>query len=632
MRASIWRGRLGLVLAWVVVLGLQVGLLAYFGGSVLLESKPVAGLDFDTHIAQVWRVLEGLEGWGKSWVYDVQHLAGYPNGTIFDADNKGWEIWTWVLVSMGMEPGLAFNTFVLACHLSLVPIVYASARLFRLGPWASLGAAALAVGYWNFDSWAHWCWYVGMVAYGFASFATLLPLALMYRWLEERKTWQGVAMVVTLGACHLLHPYSFLILAVPMIGLYVRAIRRGRLDRAGHLWVVGAAVFTLGLNAYWLSVAFSFWHYILDSSLFAETGIISLPFDVFALLRDPASTGIVAKRTAWRMLMMIAAVATVVLWRRRGDDRALPFGLSLGTLAAFAYLGGHTFLNQVQPYRHVFPLGFVSAIATAALVEFAVRERLWRSWPGSARVATGLLCVPLVLYLAQDVLYFMARSLPKVNPLPHGERIGLSALGHAPHSDYSYGDGHAEQLAAFVREHDDGSSRWLVEGWSWGEQLTWKTDAQVIGGFIWRNLQHSWSNFFRQRPQGVSRPAELEAYARRYAVGWVVISTPRTRAPWWDASPVLELVKELGPFRIYRTRIEPRLIEEGPGEVRAQTNRIEVTGTDPNREVVLRYHWLETLVCEPDCRIGRKKVEHDPVGFIVVPAPHPEDFVIANQY
>ena len=66
-------------------------------------------------------------------------------------------------------------------------------------------------------------------------------------------------------------------------------------------------------------------------------------------------------------------------------------------------------------------------------------------------------------------------------------------------------------------------------------------------------------------------------------------------------------------------------IARGRGEVRASTNRIEVTGSNPDRPVVLRFHWMEQLVCEPDCTIERKPDKLDPVGFIKIPAPHPAE-------
>jgi hypothetical protein len=48
--------------------------------------------------------------------------------------------------------------------------------------------------------------------------------------------------------------------------------------------------------------------------------------------------------------------------------------------------------------------------------------------------------------------------------------------------------------------------------------------------------------------------------------------------------------------------------------------------------VVLRFHFLETLVCRPGCAIAREPLSHDPVGFIRVAAPHPADFEILNAY
>ncbi len=47
---------------------------------------------------------------------------------------------------------------------------------------------------------------------------------------------------------------------------------------------------------------------------------------------------------------------------------------------------------------------------------------------------------------------------------------------------------------------------------------------------------------------------------------------------------------------------------------------------------MLRYHWLETLRCLPDCKIERVEVAGDPVGFIQVAPGHPKDFLVFNKY
>ena len=94
MSEPVTRPRRGaFALALLGVLGLHLACFLYFlPPSVWWTDQPMTGVDFETHIAQVWRVLEGLDGWGRTWVYDVRLLAGYPHGVLFDADNKGWEV------------------------------------------------------------------------------------------------------------------------------------------------------------------------------------------------------------------------------------------------------------------------------------------------------------------------------------------------------------------------------------------------------------------------------------------------------------------------------------------------------------------------------------------------------------
>lgn len=620
-----------LAIATVVsVFGSPVLLLRYFGGARLLSNEPLSGYDFDTHASQAWRVLEGLQGWGKTWVYDVQHLAGYPNGTIFDADNKGWEIFIWALVSVGVPQGLAFNLFVVATHLLVAPVVYASARLFGLRHLSSLLGATLAVLYWYFDSWNHWEWYVGMIAYAFASYLFLLPLACFYRWIHGRRRGQAVCTAASMGLVHLVHPYSFFLLVAPMAALYVAHART--LGRRGHATVLGIAGFTVLANAWWLAVAFAFWHYILDSSLFGHTTIATVAWDLLGLVGDPAVQGVLGTRSGFRMLLFVAGGAGVWGWFRRRDPRALPIGVGMAFLAALAYLGGYTFFANIQPYRHVGPLGFLAILPAMGLLELAVRERVWTRTPPVARALGLVLAVGAAQHLARDVLYFTARSLPPPAPLTHGWRVSFTRLGYEPHGDYSYRGWEEDELVAWVRAHDDGTGRFLVEGWYWGEWLTWKTEAQILGGFIWRNLEHSWANFFRRRPQGIARPEEMRSYLETYAVKWVIVSAPAHRAPWWDKNPLLEKVASFSRFRIYRTRIDASLFAAGAGTIEADTNRIGVSGTDPRADLVLRYHWLETLACEPECRLEQEPVEGDRVGFIRVPAPHPVDFEIRNTY
>lgn len=616
--------------AVLAVVAMQLGLFVFFGGTILFSDEPYAGLDFDTHITQAYRVIEGLEGWNRSWVYDVQLLAGTPNGVIFDADNKGWSLVTYGGKQLGLSQGFSFNLFILAAHLGVVPLIYGGARLFRVGPWGALAAAAFAVLYWNFDSWSHWCWYVGMIAYGLASLVFVVPLGLFYRWCDERRPWQIAGTAVTLAVAHLIHPYSFFILAFPMVALYVRA--SPSLSIRGHFAVLGVVACVLLVNGYWLLDAARFWHYILDSSLFANTGPMSAVWDVLNVLVEPAATGIIGKRAVYRNLAIAGGLTMGVVWWRRGDPRTLPLGGALVVSLVFGYIGGATWLDQTQPYRNLLPAGFLGCILTGALLEHAARQRVFARFSPGARWTIRLLCLPLTLLLVHEAKYYFVDALPEPARLPHGEKAPLTATGYPQHAVYDYADWSDDALAEWVGTVDDGNGRFLVEGWSWGEQLAWKTDAQIMGGFIWRNLEHSWSNFFRRRPQGIASPKEWQRYLDTYAVHWVIVTSPPHAAPWWDKNPALEKEFEIGGFRAYRVKNRTRLIVRGPGTVNASTNRIEVYGTDPSKPVVLRYHWLETLRCLPECEVQRERISGDEVGFIRIPPGHPKDFLVFNKY
>ncbi len=634
-----WCSHLGFALAALLLMGAHFWLLLYFiEPAIIFGREPMYLLDFDTHIAQAWRVLEGLEGWGKSWVYDPQLLAGQPAGVIFDADNKGWELWTYALWRLGLPRGLAFNSFALLAHALVAPTVYAAARLFGVTRWPALATATAASTLWFFDSFAHWCWVVGMVSYSFAAYLSLIPLALFYRLLRQWRWRQGVGVALTLATCLLIHPYSFFILAFPMVALYGAAFRG--LDLRRHLAIWAIALFAIAANGYWLIVAFQYWHYILDSAYFGQSGVEFLLADIAALLLDPKTSGFVGTRTGARMLVMAAGVGGLLIWRRARDPRLLPFGVAMIAMFTLSYFGSYSHvIAQIQPYRHVLPLMFLALIPAGGLLDFVVVARRRAREAGRSRrltpgaVLAGVLLLPVIQNQTRDVIYFMRDWIPDVAPLPDGDPALLQATGFVLHPDYRWRSLMIEtrDIEQWVREHDDGQGRFLVEFPHLGDHLAWSTDAQILGGFRLRNLQHSSANLFRRDPYGSVSKEEFSAYLERYAVQWVIVFRD---SPLWSEwrRDELDRIRTIGLHTIYRARKPVNLIAAGGGRVEADTNVLTVTGSDPDEDVVLRYHWLETLICEPSCAIEREPIEGDPVGFIRVPAPHPRDFTIVNGY
>ncbi|MCP4600597.1 MAG: hypothetical protein GY847_08715 [Proteobacteria bacterium] len=633
-----WIRRNAFPIAFISMIAIHLGLTFYFEPpEVILSDKPNAWLDYDTHIEQVWRVTEALDGWGKSWAYDVQLLAGYPNGTIFDSDNKGWELWTYALWKLGFSRGLAFNLFVVLAHLMLLWTVFFSARLFGLNKWESLLATFMGILLWYFDAYPRWCWWVGMTAYAMAAYFFLMPLSLFYRYLKSSRWYYLLLIAVILSVGHLIHPYSFVILIFPMMALYIPAFKK--LSVFQHVGIVSAALFVIAVNAYWLIVAIGFWHYILDSAFYAQSTISFFFYDYLGMLKEPLVTGVVGNRTGFRFIFFVAAVFGLIVWRRNSDDRFWPFAIGLGTMIILAYMGGYSLVfSQIQPYRHVLPAMYLSIIPATVFFSELWRSRELRKLPGLAYAVGGLGLLVVSQSLARDALYFFPGWLSHPDYLPE-DKIALQDINPdvAHISDHHEEFRHEEtfedydKVVKWINKTDDGQGRILVEWWILGEHLTWRTDSQILGGFLERNLEHSAANIFRRYEERKVSEEEVRQYLTDYAVKWVILSRPNIKL-----EKHTELLKPLGYIppihRIYETTVPLSYFAKGSGHVKASLNRIEVTETNPNEELVLRFHWLETLVCNKECSIEKEPIKGDPVGFIRVKAPHPSNFIIENGY
>jgi hypothetical protein len=637
-----WRRRL-LFPALAVLLGLAH--LAYVfhvePPAAMFSSQPISGRDYDIHINQAWRVTEALDQFGRAWAWDPQVLAGFPVGTVFDADNKAWVLWTWSLTGLGLPKGTAFNLFLLLSHLLLPLLVYWSARLFDLSPLSSLLAVALALSVWFFDGFVRWAWWEGMVAYAFGSYLCLPVLALFHRFLAHRRRRHAVLLTLFLALAHLVHPFVFFVLAPPMLLMYATAFRT--LRPVHHLAVAGAAVATLAANGWWLRVALEHWHYVisakeLGASYLGAGRIDHLLTDWLGLVSDRAVTGGAGMRSGFRFLTLGAALITLVLWRKERDGRFRLFAAVLPLLLGLTYLGSYLPpLREVQPYRFVIPALFLAVIPAAALAGEVARRRALAGLPWFAWALGAVIVAAAVPRLVRDVLYFTEALVPATAALEEEnpritDTIGFGNIGYPEHKEFRHGPmpwDHA-QIADWFEEHTDGSGRVMVEHWTLGEMLAWKTKAQVLGGFRLRNLQHNAANFFRFHPIAAPPPGVLERYMDDYAVKWLVASFTHQR--FEARADLFEPVAEIGIHRIFVSKREVSFFARNRGRVKASLNRLSVKGTVPDEDVVLRFHWHEKLRCEPDCRVEREPLAGNPVGFIRVPAPHPADFHIRLRY
>ena len=603
----------------------------------IFSDSPLTGDDYDLHIGQVFKVVEGLERWGHSWIYDVRLLAGQPEGTVTDSSSKGWELWTYLLHVLNVPAAVGFNTFVLLTMLAGPVLAYIGTRLFGFDHWCSLFAAIMTTCLWFFDSNVHWMWFIGMVPWALASSWSIVTLGLIYRYFQWPTVRWGMTGAVSLGINLLIHPYAFFVLGVPIAAMYARNFKKLRLS--AHLGVLGIAATPLAINGYWLLSAYRHWQYILDSAYFAQADPIYLLCDWAQLLCGPSDTGLIGTRTGFRYLVLLLGFVGLIALRARRDQRFLPLVTTLIVLYGWAYLGGLIpAMQQTQPYRHIVPATLASAVPAAVGIEWLLCEVTVHQLSRKAQVTVFVLAMSLAQHLFSQVLYFVPKLVPEPRRLHDGSISHISKYGflHGPLvMDVHYGVPRDASLEMGVEEtlnwlavNAAPRSRVLIEGTAIGERLAWRYDFEVFGGFVERNLSHSYANFFRTYGKRTATTQEVSEYLQLYAVDWVVGLRPEFAR---DVS-LLEHVALVGGRNIYKTRLPVNRVLSGGGIVEAETNRLIVRQSDPRWPVILSYHWHEAFRCTPGCQLERSWIGPDRVGLLRVPAPHPATFTIWNSY
>jgi hypothetical protein len=606
-----------------LTIALHLALSAYFAPpSVLFGKDPVVLSDYALHFYQVDRALWSFRGWGKLWAWDPLVLAGQPAGVAEDLTSKGTELFVIGLRAFGVHPGLAFNLFIVLGFLLVPAAAWGSARLFDLPRRTAVWVVALWVLLWFFDSFLHWSWWIGMISWSIAAYGCVLLLGFLYRAFESKRAIWYVPIALLSSALFVIHPFVALTLLVPGAALYARAFRG--LPRVQHAWLWLSLLAASSTALIWIGPALRFRHWVDTADTFFNATLGYVVFDFFDILRNSDETG-APVRTVVRSVCFVAGGILLWRWHRAGDRRALPLAsLALWTLL-LAYLGGHSsLLRQTQPYRQIAPAMLAAALPAAVLLrEIATRDWL-RSLGKRGRVLVGLASLLVAHRFVQTVAYYFADGVPPVvdNPMLQDDSKGWTTrLASANPA--------AREVRAWLLANHADRGRVVVQHWVLDEYLAGTTRLPLLGGIPERNIQHADAHLFRRAKEGDLPTAELRQYLETYAVGWLVIGGPRI--PLERQRELLELSAIVAGHRIYRTRAEPSWFLTGTGHVAEQSlNRLSVEDArgDP---VVLRFHWLESLACRPNCRVERHAVPGDRVGFIRVPSP-PATFEIYNAY
>jgi len=605
-----WEG--GAVLPLLVsILWHGLGLALFVNWSDVVRNPPIHYTDYANHYAGVWEASHHLES-GHLWGYSPFFHAGYPAGTLFEADNKGVELATWTLHRLGLPLPHAFDVVILTL-MAVAPFgIYLAARLIGLSRRAGGLSQLLALALWYGDPTVSWTWQGGTLAYVTAASGSLVVAAAFWRWAglageEGARTlalwpWFGVGPLL-----FWLHPWAFFVLVVPL-GAGTLLAWRGWSWRRRVVPVLWAG-WVLLLTWPWLRLILRFLPDKTSSAQFLQGGLAQLTADAGS------------RHILIRLAVLGSAAVGLWLWSREGRRLWLPVGASIVTWLALAYGGVYLGAGDLQPYRFVIP-----ALALGALPAAVVVAQLWRRSP-----SLGLLAVILLLLSAMPALY---SSRPHRRQQADGtSRAYLSGPSVAEHA-----------VCETLRQLDLTRGRVTTNDWRLGAYLPPCSGAQVIGGpFLWVWTTYGYANAglddLLGRPLSGLDSGELEGLLTQYNVRWAVVNTkvyPRgyDLAEWARDSPgLLALVGRHGVFEIYAVT-RPAAASwffDGSGGVKAQHNRLSIEGSSPGG-VVLKYHWIESLRAEPPLPLRPSYMGDDPVPFIAVDSGEVSDFVIVQDY
>lgn len=601
----------------VAALALGQAGLAYqlFGGpGSLSDSRPVVAGRHPLHFYHGLLGAETLRQRLGTACYDPNFQAGYPKTPVFDGGCRPVEM---LLFLSGDDSGPAVYKRGLLIGCILVPIVFVLAgRGAGLTPSGSCLAGAFGCAVW---------WSPGIRSIldnGHLDFLIAGLAAIVFvPWLDRYQREPGLTAWFVLALASLVgwfgHPVVWIGLA-PILGLYYLAVAP-RHGLAWHLGLFGIVLFGIAPNSVWLWEWGRFWWLrqpsVDDIAPLPTWGAVVDSWAGHAKLLGPAPFG-------WPLVVL--GVLGCVRWCREG--RGCVAALIVGT-AAFAF-----FIARMGKVWS--PLSNGEADQAAALVVGLATLPAAAWLAGAARragreSAAAMFAVAAILVLGwSGPSVDSARSTLqlKIEPIA----IGLT--------------GDQQELVRGLTERTTPEARILVEetptgerGWNWTALLPWLTNRAYLGGLDPdAKFEHA---FCRLRGDTLNgrrltdwTDEDLEEFARRYNVGWVLVRSASAHDRWRRVPFAREIAqyRDGGDVRVFELD-RPRSFALAGQAKWEQAGRRKIVLTDlvpvdaphpdggilPAKVVVLSLHYQAGLRADPGVlAVERDSDPYDPIPMI----------------
>jgi hypothetical protein len=557
------------------------------------------------------------ESW-QMWGYNPYISAGYPDGGVTEHQahhgGRAWELAAHVLAPVSFPLGFKLYPF-LCLLLGPLPVWWAC-RSMKLTAGRCDFAGVLSIFYWWSSSIYGIAVTNGTVGFQLAATGSFVIIAEFLSFCETRASVAALALLATSTLCLWLHPFTLMIVAVPVAVIYGCFFTRLRFRDHLSLAIVGCLA---GLSTLPWSLPLFTVHY---NSLVGRT---------YPFAQSTGLSGLTKAALGLSAPLYVAFPAYFGLrnwqWSGRAEITAA-WSAAIVFLIGFTYFGSTVAgLRDLQPARYK-DVCFLLMMPPAAdgFKDAAAWFKNGRT-PFAVRATVGaLLCVSFLVSsgrFLKDALYEpLFKGMRIVVPMsPEGARL----------VDWLKANTTKDGRVLF-----EDSIRWegdynFVPGW-----LALESDREFIGGPYWDvSQQHEifatyvegW--LFNRKIQTFDE-ADMRRHLDLYNVKWVVCASDES-IRFFEAHPSLFDRKTIiAQLRVYSVERPASYFYQGTGSIEATFNRIRLSHLG-GAEIILKYHWLPTLETSDGSRLRPVRLLDDPNPFIAL-SPRGDELVVYNGY
>lgn len=581
---------------------------------------PVLNDDFSVQYYWSHSIRRIFQTSGALWAWDPYFMGGYPLDHLV---NTSAFLQVFSLLTPFLDPAWAQKSFYLMVLILVPPVIFLSLSALGISRYLAILGCILGVLLFHTDLTAV-MGNAGMVTGLFISYLFLLPFTMYVVFLKEGGWWLLMILIVILPLTFMVHKTSVIILGIPLIFAYLINLHRTTLDRHIATWALVFIV--VAINLFWIHPVVRLYHYKIE-----------LPFAPFWLgpgfsrpIRDFLGIGTLSGTTITRLALVLSALIGIVKGRT-----GLYYRISLLSGSVFLFIlayAGHLIplVRVLSPYRYLTAAYFfLIPLACEGLSRLNIRM-------GNLSKRAG----GLVFLGAFFSLIFIGFCLPSFRHL------------HDEHPLTTRMPLEGKALINWIKDNTTRDARVLIEdsgvydreGYGhhyffmhYPALLPAYTGREFIGGpHPYYYISHSYAGFrcgilFGTPIEGYSKE-ELEDKMKLYNIGWAIVWSSRSLEVFNSLPDIFSKEWETSLFSVYRVNIDHSYFLKGGGRVQADYNLLELKDIIAEEgEVVLKYHWLETLRAKPPITMVSDPVKGDPAGFIKVVSP-PGEFKIYNSY